>query len=167
MGKIIGLDPVVGEDPRVLILGSMPSEQSLRKQQYYGNNRNHFWKIMFLLFDHYEIEEYEDKIPFIKDKKIALWDVLYSCIREGSLDVNIKEEEPNEIEAFVKKYPTLRLIACNGTKAYKSYQKYIGLDRFPGIEVVKLPSTSPVPGKYNKTLEGKLEDWNVIKEYVR
>jgi hypoxanthine-DNA glycosylase len=164
--RIFGLEPVVGEDPIVLILGSMPSVESLRKQEYYGNKRNHFWKIMFQLFDSLERAEYEEKIAFLKDKNIALWDVLYSCHREGSLDSNIKNEEPNEIESFVKCHPTLRLIVCNGTKAYKSYQKYIGPNRFPELEVIKLPSTSPVPGKYNKTLEGKLQEWKKIKEYL-
>lgn len=164
--RIFGLEPVVGEDPRVLILGSMPSVESLRKQEYYGNKRNHFWKIMFMLFDSHELTDYEEKIAFLKDKKIALWDVLYSCHREGSLDSNIKNEEPNEIEAFVKNHPGLRLIVCNGTKSYKSYSKYIGHNRLPGIEVIKLPSTSPVPGKYNKTLEGKLQEWKIIKEYL-
>lgn len=166
MERIFGLEPVAGDDTRVLILGSMPSVESLRRQEYYGNKRNHFWKIIFMLFDSYEIPDYEDKIVFLKDKKIALWDVLYSCHREGSLDSNIKNEEPNDIEAFVKNHPGLRLIVCNGTKSYKSYQKYIGLNRLPGVEVIKLPSTSPVPGKYNKTLEGKLQEWKIIKEYL-
>ncbi len=164
--RIFGLDPIVGEDPKVLILGSMPSVESLRKQEYYGNKRNHFWKIMFQLFDSLERAEYEEKIAFLKDQNIALWDVLYSCHREGSLDSNIKNEVPNEIESFVKCNPTLRLIVCNGTKAYKSYQKYIGLNRFPELKVIKLPSTSPVPGKYNKNLEGKLQEWKKIKEYL-
>ncbi|MEH7225350.1 DNA-deoxyinosine glycosylase [Bacillus sp. JJ1566] len=164
--RIIGLEPVVGENPEVLILGSMPSVESLRKQEYYGNKHNHFWKIMFQLFDSHEIIDYAEKLAFLKDRKIALWDVLYSCHREGSLDSHIKNEEPNEIESFVKKHPSLRLIVCNGTKSYKSYQKYIGLERFPGIEVIKLPSTSPVPGKYNKTLEGKLQEWKIIRAYL-
>ncbi|MEH7380998.1 DNA-deoxyinosine glycosylase [Bacillus sp. JJ1533] len=166
MERIFGLAPVVGKDPRVLILGSMPSVESLRKQEYYGNKRNHFWKIMFLLFENQEITAYEDKIGFLKERKIALWDVLYSCHREGSLDANIKNEEPNEIESFVKKHSSIRLIVCNGTKSYKSYSTYIGLNRLPGVEVIKLPSTSPVPGKYNKTLEGKLQEWKIIKEYL-
>ncbi len=164
--RIFGLEPVAGEDVRVLILGSMPSVESLGKQEYYGNKRNHFWKIMFMLFDQSELTNYGDRISFLKEKNIALWDVLYSCIREGSLDSNIKNEEPNEIEDCVKNNPGLRLIVCNGTKSYKSYQKYIGLNRFPGVEVIKLPSTSPVPGKYNKTLEGKLQEWKIIKEYL-
>ncbi|WP_077619550.1 DNA-deoxyinosine glycosylase [Bacillus sinesaloumensis] len=166
MEKIFGLAPVANLDARVLILGSMPSEQSLQKQEYYGNKRNHFWPIMFQLFDSPELIAYDDKIAFLKEKRVALWDVLYSCHREGSLDANIRNEEPNEIENFVKTHRGLRLIICNGTKAYKSYQKYIGLDRFPEIEVVRLPSTSPVPGKYNKTLEGKLQEWEMIKTYL-
>ncbi|MEH7386404.1 DNA-deoxyinosine glycosylase [Bacillus sp. JJ1521] len=166
MERIFGLEPVAGEDTRVLILGSMPSVESLNKQEYYGNKRNHFWKIMFMLFNSHELTNYEDKISFLKEKNIALWDVLYSCHREGSLDSNIKNEEPNEIEAFVKNHPSLRLIVCNGTKSYQSYKKFIGFNRLPGVEIIKLPSTSPVPGKYNKTLEGKLQEWKIIEEYL-
>ena len=102
MERIFGLAPVVGDAPKVLILGSMPSVESLRKQEYYGNKRNHFWKIIFQLFDSHEQLEYEAKIAFLKEKNIALWDVLYSCHREGSLDSNIKDEEPNKIEVFAE-----------------------------------------------------------------
>ncbi|MFT4415772.1 DNA-deoxyinosine glycosylase [Fredinandcohnia humi] len=166
MKRIYGLAPVAESDVQVLILGSMPGEESLRKNEYYGNKRNHFWKILFSLFEQPEITDYEEKLRFIKLHKIALWDVLYSCERVGSLDSNIKAEEPNDLESFVQTHQNLRLIACNGTKAFQSYKKYIGLHRFEGIEVVKLPSTSPVPGKYNKTLEGKLQEWEIVKKYI-
>lgn len=166
MEKLVGLKPVSDEDAEVLILGSMPSEESLKRNEYYGNKRNHFWKIMFLLFNSPELTEYQDKLAFLKARKIALWDVIKTCRREGSLDVNIRDEEPNDLEGFIETHPKIRLIVCNGTKSFTSYKKHIGLGRFPGVEVVKLPSTSPVPGKYNKTLEGKLQEWEIIRSFL-
>ena len=37
------LKPWVDENTRVLIVGTMPSEQSLAKQTYYANPKNKFW----------------------------------------------------------------------------------------------------------------------------
>ncbi|MFS0865032.1 DNA-deoxyinosine glycosylase [Fredinandcohnia sp. 179-A 10B2 NHS] len=166
MEKLVGLEPISEEDAEVLILGSMPSEESLKRSEYYGNKRNHFWKIMFLLFNHPELTDYSEKLVFLKSRKIALWDVIKTCRRKGSLDVNIRDEEPNDLESFIETHSNIRLIVCNGTKSFISFKKHIGLGRFPGVEVVKLPSTSPVPGKYNKTLEGKLQEWEIIRSFL-
>lgn len=78
-----GLPPVIAEHPKVLILGSMPGEESIRKQQYYANSRNLFWEIMGNIFDFDKNEEYEVKIEIIKKNKIALWDVIDKCNRKG------------------------------------------------------------------------------------
>ncbi|MCH1626875.1 DNA-deoxyinosine glycosylase [Fredinandcohnia quinoae] len=164
--KIVGLDAVFGKDARVLILGSMPGAESLRISEYYGNKRNHFWKIMYSLFGQAELTNYEEKMSFLKEHKIALWDVIHSCNRKGSLDSNIKNEEPNDIPELLKSNPSIKLIACNGTKSFATFKKYFGGHTFDGIDIIKLSSSSPVPGKYNKTVEGKIEEWRVIKEYL-
>ncbi|WP_100011329.1 DNA-deoxyinosine glycosylase [Lentibacillus sediminis] len=164
--KIYSFPPVLPERPRVLILGSMPGGVSLEKQQYYGNPRNHFWKILFNLFHSEKIEGYEGRLEFLKQKGIALWDSIGSCYREGSLDANIQAEEPNDIAGLLSQHPTIRLIACNGTKSYQTFRK-----NFPEIirgetEVLKMPSTSPIPGKYTKTFDGKVEEWKRILAYL-
>lgn len=164
--QLVSLPPVVSYYPKVLILGSMPSVQSLEKQQYYGNPRNHFWPIMFKLFKIEPIESYEEKITFIKQKGMALWDTIGSCEREGSLDTHIKKEKPNDIRGFIMEQPSIRLIACNGTKSYQMLKKYIPLDDHLNIDVLKLPSTSPIPGRFNKTFPKKVEEWRQILAYL-
>lgn len=44
--RIVGLDPIVFEDSKILIVGSMPSAISLKEQMYYANKNNRFWKIL-------------------------------------------------------------------------------------------------------------------------
>lgn len=164
--RLIGLLPVLSEQPKVLILGSMPSVLSLETAEYYGNPRNHFWKIIQMLFEQEAFTTYEEKIQFIKNKNIALWDTIGSCARVGSLDQNITDETPNDIAGLLRKYPSIQLIACNGTKSYQVFHKYMKLAAGSSVSVIKLPSTSPIPGRYTKTIEGKLEDWQEIIKFL-
>lgn len=164
--KLISFDPVLPENPNILILGSMPSKLSLEKQQYYGNPRNHFWPILFELFQQKALTNYVDKIQFVKQHGIALWDTIGSCYREGSLDINIVKEEPNDIIGLLEKHPTIKLIACNGTKSFHTFKKNIKIDPELGIDHIKLPSTSPIPGKYTKTFAEKVDAWAEILMYL-
>lgn len=164
--KIHSFPPVLPERPRVLILGSMPGGVSLEKQQYYGNPRNHFWKIIYVLFHSEEIEDYEERLEFLKQKGIALWDSIGACYREGSLDASIQAEEPNDIAGLLRQHPTIRLIACNGTKSYQTFRKNFPAAVLGDTEVLQMPSTSPIPGKYTKTFDGKVEEWKRIMAYL-
>lgn len=141
----------------------MPGGMSLERQEYYGNPRNHFWDILFALFQQKPLTNYEEKIQFVKQQhQIALWDTIGTCYREGSLDANIKEAEPNDIKSLLSRFPSLKLIACNGTKSYQMFHKYFQVDELSNVKVIKLPSTSPIPGRYTKTFAGKVEDWRQI-----
>lgn len=164
---ITSLEPIVNHEAKVLILGSIPGGESLRKQQYYGNPRNHFWGIMYKLFEQEELQDYREKITFIQSHHIALWDVIYSCLREGSLDSNIKGEEPNNILGLLERYPNIQFIGFNGGKAYDVFKKEIGFHQLDNVQYRKLPSTSPIPGRNVKLFEEKLQDWSIIKEYLK
>ncbi|MEC5423781.1 DNA-deoxyinosine glycosylase [Virgibacillus sp. C22-A2] len=164
--KIMSLAPVLPNAPRVLILGSIPGALSLEKQEYYGNPRNHFWGILFALFNQESLASYQDKIAFVKDRRIALWDSIGTCYREGSLDANITEEVPNDIVRLVHDYPTIKLIACNGGKSYQTFNKNFALGDLGDVKVLKLPSTSPIPGRYTKTFDGKVEEWKQLLKYL-
>lgn len=164
-GKISSFPPILPKNPKVLILGSMPSVKSLEKQQYYGNPRNHFWPILFRLFEKEPMEDYEERIKFIKDRGIALWDSISCARREGSLDSAIKEEEPNNIPELLNQYPQIRFIGCNGTKSYDTFRKYFGT-RWESVHIEKLPSTSPIPGKYTKSFDEKVQAWRVLLNYL-
>lgn len=164
--KLIGLDPIIPDEPMVMILGSMPSVMSLENQEYYGNPRNHFWNILFEIFSRKPIFDYQKKIEFIKEKHIILWDVIGACYRKGSLDSAIIMEEPNDIGGVLENYPSVRLIACNGTKSFQTLKRNMDLNKMTSIKVIKLPSTSPIPGKYTKSFAGKVEEWKQIVKYL-
>lgn len=160
-------NPIIDNKSKVLVLGSIPGEESLQKQQYYANPRNHFWSIIYALFGLEAEQFYEKRINFLLDKGIALWDVIATCERIGSLDVNIKNEKPNRIKELLDEYHNIRFIAFNGTKAYDTYMKKINYFRNGAILYKKLPSTSPIPGKNIKTFTEKLDEWKIICEFIK
>lgn len=130
--------PIVSKYPKVLILGSIPSVVSLEKQQYYGYKHNRFWKIMAAFFK-MDLDDYEKRKRCIIEHNMALWDVIASCEREGSLDSKIRKEVCNDIEGLIKKYPSIQYVICNGKKSYALYQKHFS--HLP-LKVYTLPSTS-------------------------
>lgn len=164
--NILSLDPIIDQNSQVLILGSMPGKESLDKKQYYANQRNHFWDILSSILDHEVSLDYRNRISVLLENKIALWDVIHSCQRIGSLDSNIKDEEPNNFQELLKLHPNLKLIVFNGGKAYEVFKKQIGFSSFSRIDFIKLPSTSPTPGRNVKSFEDKLKEWKIIKEYI-
>lgn len=156
-------EPVIRSSSRILILGSMPGEESLRKREYYGNPRNQFWRILYSLFGREKDEVYEKRLEFALEHKIALWDVIESCQREGSLDSNIKEPSPHDFAWLYETYPQIQGVVFNGGKAYEVYRRQVGLMLKEGLGYLALPSTSPA-----NTLryEDKLEKWRSIIEYL-
>ena len=164
MSQLTSFPPIIDQRSRILILGSMPGVESLRLQQYYANSRNQFWKILYELFDTRANEVYEDRVSFIKDHKIALWDVIASCYREGSLDSKIRDEKVNDFSALFKAYPDLKTVMFNGGKAYESYKRWIGFGMPPDITFQKLTSSSPAN---TKRYEEKLREWSIIGESLK
>ena len=160
--KIEGLAPVVNEHSRVLILGTMPSVESLRKQAYYGNDRNLFWKLMAEVTDKEVPLDYEGKKEFLLENGIALWDMCHTCLREGSLDSAISEETPNDIPSFVQKHPGIKAIAFNGKASARLFAKYFG--SIQGIDLYSMPSTSPANAGI--IWETKVGEWSKLKEYL-
>ena len=160
------LPPVVDGQTKVLIVGSMPGVQSLEKQQYYGNPRNHFWGIIGEITEEIVPEQYEKRLDLVKKHHIGLWDVIRTCERVGSLDSNIKNEIPNDFAALFEQYPQIEAVFFNGTKAHDVFKKKLGLELLAGREYYKMPSTSPVPGRNIKTFEEKVEVWSVLKKYI-
>ena len=145
--------PVADKNCRLLILGSIPGEESLRLQQYYGHPRNAFWRI---LSEELPEKLYSEKCAFLLSHNIALWDVLKSAERKGSLDSAIRDEVPNDFTSFLKNHPGIQKICFNGKKAQSSFEKH-----FPGLyssyDCTSLPSTSPA---YTLSFEKKREIWH-------
>lgn len=162
IGVISSFEPVEQIDARVLILGTMPSVESLRSNQYYGNKRNQFWTIVYALFDQAPEPSYESRVAFLRKNRIALWDVLSSCDRVGSLDSNIRNEVVNNLQSFLEEHKNITAIFFNGGKAYDVYQKHIGFDNLR-LKYSKMPSTSPAN---TISMSAKLKEWKLIRELL-
>lgn len=160
--KVQGLAPVADENSMILILGTMPGIESLKKQAYYGNSRNLFWKLIVEVTGKKVPEEYEAKKQFLLKNKIALWDMCQACFREGSLDSNISEETPNDIKTFVEKHPNIKVIAFNGKESAKLFAKHFG--SLKGVKLLDLPSTSPANAGIS--WESKVSEWSKLKAYL-
>ena len=147
--------PLRDERCEILILGSLPGEESLRMQQYYAHPRNSFWKIMFEILGEKYTDDYREKCRMMLKHHIALWDVVYSGERQGSLDSNIKNMSSNDMSSFLAKYPNIKKILLNGKKAYSVFVKNVPECT---AQVICLPSTSPANAavKYRE----KLERWS-------
>mgnify|MGYP001813067776 CR=1 FL=1 len=158
MGVSSGFPPVARSDARILILGSLPGERSIREQQYYAHPQNVFWRIMHELFG---VEgDYASRCEGLTDHGIALWDVLRSSVRPGSMDADIRlaSATANDFATFFAGHPRIRLVAFNGRKAEQLFGRFadpIGIDR--GIARVGLPSTSPAYASL--PYPGKLKAW--------
>ena len=139
-------EPIIGTQPKVMILGSLPGEKSLEIQQYYGFKQNRFWKLMFQYFNQEFSEEYQIRKDLIQSNPIILWDVAHSAYRDGSLDSAIFEEEPNHIEALLEKFPSIELIIFNGKKAEQMFNRFFKPKEH--INYIVLPSTSPANAGY-------------------
>jgi TDG/mug DNA glycosylase family protein len=125
------------------------------------------WRILYGLFSPGSelSERYEDRISFALSHGVALWDVIESCERPGSLDSNIKQAIPNDIPGLLDRFPKIEVLVCNGTKSYSELTKHFG--SHPEVvrrRVLRLPSTSPIPTRDYRGLEDRLTAWRTLLE---
>lgn len=163
MEKKLGMPPVIGDNAKVLILGSLPGDESLRRQEYYGNPRNRFWDVMSGILNEKAPLDYSDKVEYLKRHGIALWDVLHAAEREGSLDANIKNAIFNNIAELLSDNPSIEVIVTNGKNAENSLRKY--LRRNPSIfgkRIYHCASTSPMSVCSGWNLEHLINQWSKI-----
>ena len=139
----------------------MPGAQSLAASEYYGNNRNHFWKLLFTIFNEPYSTDYQTKKNLILKNNIALWDVLQACERIGSLDSAILKEVHNDFNGFLKSHPHITHIFFNGQQAAKFFKNYVAIDSH--YTLITLPSTSPANAGIS--FEGKLAVWQQIANF--
>ena len=163
--KLTAFPPIVSHGARVLILGSMPSASSLAAGQYYAHPRNHFWTILNTLFDINMELSYDEYCRRLTAQYIAVWDVIASCERNGSLDSSIIETSilVNDFRAFFEQYNTIHSVFFNGTKAEQIYRQYV-LPTLPSsieLSYTRLPSSSPANATWS--LAKKLKAWEAIK----
>jgi hypoxanthine-DNA glycosylase len=161
MQKISSFLPIINKKSKILILGSIPGAKSLEMQQYYAHPQNKFWTIICEIFNEEFTTDYPKRIKILEKYQIALWDVIDTCERKGSLDSEIRNEEANKIGEFLHNYPNINAIFCNGQKSYKNLLKILPKDFH--LPIIALPSTSPAHAilKY----EEKLNLWKSILHY--
>jgi len=163
MSQIQCFEPIENPNATVLILGSMPGKESLRVGQYYAHRRNAFWHIMGDLIGAEPILPYEERIQKLRSAGIALWDVLASCTRLGSLDADIEADSicPNNFATFFLKHPYITHVYFNGSLAEQSFKMYVlpSLGSM-SLHYQRLPSTSPANASFR--YEKKLESWQAI-----
>ncbi|MEJ1295859.1 MAG: DNA-deoxyinosine glycosylase [Candidatus Sedimenticola sp. (ex Thyasira tokunagai)] len=161
--KIKSFPPIVDSSACTLVLGTMPGVESLRANQYYANSRNSFWKIMARLYGFTESSTYQEKKESLNTNRIAVWDVMHTCVRSGSLDSNIRQEtiKVNDFISFFRDYPKITKICFNGGKAETEFKRKV----FPTLSAnlkdiicIRLPSTSPAMAQ--KTFEEKYTEWS-------
>jgi TDG/mug DNA glycosylase family protein len=159
-GRSGGLPPGVGRVPKVLILGSFPSVLSLEKEEYYANPRNRFWAVMGELLGISRTLPYLERIQSLEVCGIAVWDVIATCIREGSADGAIREPEPNDIPGFLRAHQSIRLVVLNGSTAGRLFRSAWSVGFPVGLRFVVMPSTSPANARYR--LPDLVDRWKVI-----
>lgn len=138
--------PIADAGARVLILGSMPGIASLRAGCYYAHARNAFWPVMGALLGFDTAAPYATRVAALRAAGIAVWDVLHTCTREGSLDAMIdkRTEVPNDLPGFIDAHPRLTHLFFNGAAAEACFRRHVlpAIDA-DALQLLRLPSTSP------------------------
>jgi hypoxanthine-DNA glycosylase len=167
---VCSFPPIAARDARVLVLGTVPSIASLAKQQYYGHSQNAFWPIMGRLFGAGRGVPYEARKRILRERGLAVWDVLRECHREGSLDtsIQVESEEANDFATFFRRYRGVHTIFFNGQKAESLFRRHalpqvVQIDR--EFRYARLPSTSPAHA--GRTFEQKLAAWRAVSRALR
>lgn len=151
-------DPISNSDSSILILGTLPGEKSLELNEYYGHAGNRFWKIISTITSNDLPSNYLNKKALLFKTKIGVWDIAHSAIRKGSLDVDIKDEKPNDIDSFIAQHKNLKVIGFNGKKSQALYDKYF--ERKSGLKYITLPSSSPANAGIS--FEKICEEWRQL-----
>jgi TDG/mug DNA glycosylase family protein len=161
--------PIATETASVLILGSFPGDLSPKRQRYYAHPRNSFWQIMAELLDFDVKSAYLDRLEILKERKIALWDVLSCCQRTGSLDSAIEADSivVNDFSDFFFNHPNLKATFFNGARAETEFRKRVAPEiplQHQCSHLCRLPSTSPAMAALS--VKQKTEAGRVILSYL-
>lgn len=157
-----GLAPIADASARVLVLGSLPGAQSLREQRYYAHPRNHFWWVMDEVLAIPAALPYAARVQALQERGVAVWDVLASGVRPGSLDASIEvaSAKANDFASFLSRLPALERILFNGAFAEGLFVKRVLPTLPPALQALtrhRLPSTSPANASVRP--DAKLAAW--------
>jgi hypoxanthine-DNA glycosylase len=143
-----GFPPVATPAARVLVLGSLPGAESLRRREYYAQPRNAFWSILGAIAGAAPGLPYATRLARLEGAGIALWDVCAAARRAGSLDADIERDSVvvNDFATFYAGHRAIRAVLFNGRTAAALYRRHV-LPGLPAsgaaLALLELPSTSP------------------------
>ena len=165
MTEVRSFAPIARADARVLVLGSMPGVASLSANAYYAHGRNAFWPIMGALFGFGPALPYAQRVAALLAARVAVWDVLQSCTRAGSLDAAIERdsEVANDFPGFLRRHPEITGVFFNGGAAEAAFRRHVlPLPALQGrpLPMIRLPSTSPANASFS--FERKLAAWQCL-----
>ena len=164
MNRKASFPPIVGPDTRLLLLGSLPGEASLRASRYYAHPQNQFWRLIGAVIGRDDLPalDYEARLDALRQAGVGLWDVVADAIRPGSLDGAIRDHRPNDLVALASGLPMLAAIGFNGGTASRIGRRMMG--DAPGVRLIDLPSSSPA---YTLSYAAKLSQWMRLREFSR
>lgn len=161
--RVRSFPPIAEPNARVLILGSMPGAASLQAREYYAHPRNAFWRILGALLEFDPAAPYARRVDSVRAARVAIWDVLATCVRPGSLDSAIDPSSavPNDFARFFAQHPLIEHVFFNGTTAEASFRRSV-LPRLRSNPPpsTRLPSTSPAHAA--RSFDAKLRAWSAV-----
>ena len=161
MPPVQSFPPIGDAKARILILGSMPGTASLAAGQYYAHAQNLFWRILGEVTGAAPSLPYAARARALKSRGIALWDVLASCTREGSLDSAIDDASisANDFASFYRAHSRITHVFFNGAKAEACYRKHVLPLLADGLgppSYRRLPSTSPANASMSRAYKHRV-----------
>ena len=110
-------------------------------------------------YDDNHILPYEQQIELFCSKGFALWDIVASCQRPGSLDSDITEDKPNNIPAFCQQHPQIRrIVFANGVSGCNFFKKHFK---------AWLDTGEVVPDPNNDAALTQFKKWAVTKKEAK
>jgi len=158
----VAFAPVVDAKTRLLILGSLPGDASLKAAQYYAHPRNGFWPLIGgVLGEGLTALPYEARLRRLLARGVGLWDVIASAERSGSLDAAIRSPEAADLRGLVADLPALRAVAFNGGLSARLGRRI--LSGVAAVELIDLPSSSPA---HARSLSEKAKSWAILERFI-
>ncbi len=153
---------MIAFDPKVLILGSLPGDRSLKENQYYAHPQNRFWPVITTILNNEAAINYSERIELLQTNSICLWDVCKSANRPGSMDTDILEVVPNNIIHLLDQYPSISAILFNGQKARQLFDRYQTC--YKELQYITLPSTSPANARFHRA--HLIQAWSILSKLI-
>ena len=166
MNQISPFKPIFDKNSKILILGSFPSIVSRKFGFYYANPQNRFWRVLVGILNAPLPTNTDEKINFLFDHHIAIYDAAISCEIKGSSDAKMTAVVPANVEPIFKT-ANITQVYANGGKAHEICEKYLKTQilNATGKEPVKLPSTSSANANFS--FERLVQEWTVISEALK